>query len=350
MEANECACAEGFEWVDQTSVALHEWGLEDCATKLLSLSENAVHSVTTQDGARYVLRLHRPGFREYHEIRSELEWLEALADGGVVRVARPVPNLRHDDLTVFRNSAGQTEYGVLLEFMPGRQMTEEAYPDSVGDVGSLVARLHRHSCAWERPHDFRRTTWTVDRLIGAGGDYGDWRDTRGLSGSDRRILEHAEFMMRREILGIPRNPRTVGLIHTDVRDDNLFTMDDGSLAVIDFDDCGFGYYLFDVACSFTFLEDRLDLDDMVARYMDGYLAERGVIAQSDFMHLPAFVLLRRLEMLAWMERRGETTYARSLKKTFADGTVDVASRYLTGALLPCMRSSSPRSLCELRMA
>jgi Ser/Thr protein kinase RdoA (MazF antagonist) len=40
--------------------------------------------------------------------------------------------------------------------------------------------------------------------------------------------------------------------------------------VIDFDDCGFSWFMYDRACVLTFNEGRADVEDLIARWADGY--------------------------------------------------------------------------------
>lgn len=54
--------------------------------RLLCLSENATYRIDLPDGGRRVLRIHRPGYHDATEIRSELAWLDSLHATGL-----PVP-------------------------------------------------------------------------------------------------------------------------------------------------------------------------------------------------------------------------------------------------------------------
>ena len=63
-------------------VALESWGLEARELTLLKYRENAVFRVAADDGRRYAIRVHRAGYHSDAELRSELQWMQALlADG-----------------------------------------------------------------------------------------------------------------------------------------------------------------------------------------------------------------------------------------------------------------------------
>ena len=58
---------------------LAAWGLAGAPCRLVAQRENRVYRVETPDGAR-ALRLHRAGYRSPAELKSELDWMAALAD------------------------------------------------------------------------------------------------------------------------------------------------------------------------------------------------------------------------------------------------------------------------------
>jgi len=66
---------------------------------------------------------------------------------------------------------------------------------------------------------------------------------------------------------------TVGLIHADMHLGNaLFWR--GEVKVIDFDDCGFGYWLYDIAVSLWELRHRNDYGHFRSALIDGYTRRR----------------------------------------------------------------------------
>src|ERR1700761_8537215 len=75
---------------------LHDWAMSPDATlSLLNISENATYLVE-DDARRLVLRVHRPGYHERHEIAGELAWIAALRAEGVVETPAPVPGVNGD--------------------------------------------------------------------------------------------------------------------------------------------------------------------------------------------------------------------------------------------------------------
>ena len=80
-------------------------------------------------------------------------------------------------------------------------------------------------------------------------------------------------------------------MHADLRLANLIA-DGDDIQVIDFDDCGFSWYLYDLACALTFLEARPDVDELVASWVAGY-REVEELSAEDEAEIPTFLMLRR---------------------------------------------------------
>src|SRR6185437_12011872 len=74
--------------------ALEAFGITQAELRFVQLSENVTFRVTdARDGARLVLRLHRPWYHDIAELRSERLWTRALVRAGV---AAPDPLLTMD--------------------------------------------------------------------------------------------------------------------------------------------------------------------------------------------------------------------------------------------------------------
>ena len=63
--------------------ALRLWNIEGADLELLKFRENAVFSVATKSAERYALRIHRYGYHTDAELRSELQWIQALDAEGI---------------------------------------------------------------------------------------------------------------------------------------------------------------------------------------------------------------------------------------------------------------------------
>lgn len=311
--------------------ALPNWGVSESATvRLLTISENATFVV--EDGAtKLICRVHRPGYHSREEILSELAWIDALRAETVVLTPRPMPGRDGAPLQSF-SDGNEERFVVFFEHVPGRE------PDAVGDLpfwfrhlGALTARLHGHSRRFALPAGFARKRWSFETIIGPSAYWGDWRAAAGLGADGRAILERTAAGLKRATDALGQAPERFGLIHCDMRASNLLVEDD-RMSVIDFDDCGFSWYGYDFAASVSFIEHEPILPELCAAWTDGYRSAAELDPSTEAA-LSMFVMLRRMQLTAWLASHAETPTAEELGPGFADGTVSLAEAWLSGGLV-----------------
>jgi Ser/Thr protein kinase RdoA (MazF antagonist) len=108
-----------------------------------------------------------------------------------------------------------------------------------------------------------------------------------------------------------------GLIHADIIRENVLVSESG-IAIIDFDDCGFGWRLFDIATSL--LRNRGEPHYPLIRrsLLEGYRSKRP-LGEETLAHLPLFLLLRSLTYIGWVSARPEMPAAADrLQRFLAD--------------------------------
>jgi Ser/Thr protein kinase RdoA (MazF antagonist) len=311
--------------------ALHEtlgdWGFSPAATLiLLNLSENTVF-LAAEAARRIVLRVHRPGYHRDQEITSELAWIAALREARVLDTPAPVPGT--DGRLLRRLSLGPEARSVVaFEHVPGR--SPEPQEDLTGwfrELGTLSARLHAHARDWTPPDGFLRKTWTVETMLGPGALWGDWRLAPGLDESGTALLARAAAALAEALARYGTARERFGLIHGDLRLANLL-VDGSRLRVIDFDDCGFGWFLYDFAAAVSFFEHDPRVPALMAAWVEGY-RRRGTLSAEDVAILPALVLLRRMLLLAWVASHPETPTAQAMGAAYTAGALPLADRFLS---------------------
>jgi len=175
----------------------------------------------------------------------------------------------------------------VLRWMDGRIHSAAPRPVHLHRLGSVMARLHNHAGQWRVPPGFVRIRWDWETFFGNTMVYG------GISAADvwdllpgdlRRRFARVASGMRGVMTRLGEGADSFGLIHADLHLDNaLFWRDE--VRVIDFDDCGFGYWLYDIAVSLWELRYRDDYGDFRSALIDGYTRHRplppGGLAQLD---------------------------------------------------------------------
>ncbi|MCC8937920.1 phosphotransferase [Bradyrhizobium sp. Arg68] len=316
----------------QASLAanLPRWGLSSQSTlAFLSHSENT--TFLAQDPVarqKLVLRVQRPGYHSPDEIASELAWIDAVIADDVVVTPRPVAD-REGHLLCPIPLSGATRHVVAFEFLSGKE--PDASDDLAtwfGKLGATSARLHAHSRRWTMPSTFQRKVWDFDAMLGRRPLWGDWRAGLGLRDDGRGLLQRVADELERRVEAYGRSEQRFGLIHADLRLANLLVEGD-RLGIIDFDDCGFSWFFYDFAAAVSFIEHEPVMDLLQEAWLAGYRTVAPVSRDDEAM-LPAFVMLRRMLLTAWLASHSDTETARRLGTGYTDGTVALGDRFLRG--------------------
>ncbi|MGN7778005.1 phosphotransferase enzyme family protein [Mycolicibacterium sp. 22603] len=299
----------------------------DTALRLLSLSENATYLVCDDDPI--VLRVHRPGYHCLQGIRSELAWMAALRRDTAVQTPELVCSAAGED--VVTATVGARELHVdAVSLISG--CTAEEVPHAVGfaQLGELTAIMHEHVRNWAAPPDFTRFRWDLDDILGPGARWGDWRAAPGLSEQDRACIQRAAHQITERLAEYGTGADRFGLIHADLRLSNLMvdpTAPAAGITVIDFDDAGWGWNLADLGAVVSWIEDTPEAERIIAEWLRGYTKVR-TLADEHLALIPTFVMLRRIQLTAWIASHADADAAIAIGPGYALGTARLAERYL----------------------
>jgi Ser/Thr protein kinase RdoA (MazF antagonist) len=307
--------------------ALDLWSLHDATYSLVAARENAVFKITS-DTDNYALRLHRSGYRTDAELLSELQWMNAVSEGGI-KVPAPIASTSHALLHVV--DGVQVD---VLTWLSGITMDQTLNgqvnrADLFERLGKDMARLHAVSDAWPQPDGFIRCSWDRDGLLGQAPLWDRFWDNPGLARDDRSLLIAMRDKADNELASLEAT-LDYGLIHADLVAANVMVNGD-ALQMIDFDDGGFGFRLFDIATALLKHLDAPDYPELRAALIKGYTSERPI----DLAALDLFMMLRAATYVGWnitrmLEDGGEARNAR-----FINTTKRLAIAYLHGATDPC---------------
>ncbi len=310
--------------------ALALWDLpEGAKARLINVSENATYLVEAPGGYKSVLRVHRENYHSHRAIECELAWSHALGEAGTVETPEAIPGRDGDPIQSHQVAAlPAPRYMVMFEFVEGEQPDESHdLVEPFRQLGAIAARTHEHSVGWTRPEPFERLTWDEKAVFGPDPTWGDWRDAPNVTPEIKALLERVEQTVRDRLLAYGKGPDRYGLIHADMRLANLL-IDGGHTRLIDFDDCGFGWFLYDFATGISFMEDHPQVPALKQSWVEGY---RGVRPLSDAAEaeIDTFVMLRRLALLAWIGSHIEAPEPQALAKDFARVSAELGEDYLT---------------------
>ncbi|NLG08810.1 MAG: phosphotransferase [Deinococcales bacterium] len=178
-----------------------------------------------------VLKVMPQGHRSASQVRGEVDWLLALVEAGVP-VARPVPSQAGrwveelDDGTVL----------VAFAAAPGSLTRPTDWSAArVTAWGELLGRLQAHGRAW-RPAEVRRRPLLEHTYLTRAAELVP--DDPGFVAAVAELMPAAEALLG--------DGPDAGLVHADLHHGNLLLHEERWTA-IDFDDCGYGAFAFDLA-------------------------------------------------------------------------------------------------------
>ena len=278
--------------------AQRAWLCAGAPLKLVWRSENIVFATILPSGTRAVLRLHRPGYQDPAAIAAELAWSARLADAGVA-VAEPLPAATGAWLAQVRGVVVSC-----LRWIDGRPLGEAVAPlagsavlERAAEFGALIAELHNATDAGACPGVFPRQAWDEDALLGEAPRLGRFWEAPVLSPEEAALLLAARHKAR----GLLPLARDFGPIHADTLRSNVMAERCG-LRLIDFDDSGPGWRLYDLASALIQSWGDPLLGEHAARLVAGYRSRRA-LPEDQLALLPLFLALRGFVSAGWVVSR-----------------------------------------------
>lgn len=309
---------------DLATTAAARWGLGHARLQFVAGRENQVYRLTVASAGHYALRIKRPGYRSSIELESELQWMAALAQAGLL-VPRPVSSLAGRLLEEVNGH--QVD---LLTWLPGQTLGAALQEDPAPDIDGLfhalgrqMAQLHDASDAWAPPANFSRVRWDAEGLLGEAPVWGRFWEHPALSADDRDLFEHFRSAARRDLDRL-QGRLDFGLIHADLVRENVLLHGE-RIGLLDFDDGGWGYRAFDLATTLLKFTGSPDHPMLRAALLRGYREVRPL----DTDTLDLFLALRAVTYVGWVVPRLGEDGARERSDRYVATARQVCQRYLS---------------------
>jgi Ser/Thr protein kinase RdoA (MazF antagonist) len=306
---------------------LARYGLGGAELTLQRYEHNATFRVDAQNGP-YLLRINRPDAHTPDTIGSEMAWLTALRHDTDLRVPEPVAAHNGQFFAVARDpGVPQPRVCVLLHWLDGRFIDQRLAPEHLWRVGVLAGRLQEHASTWTPGSGFLRPrvdTLTSEAKVSSmarsaatarDGDQPTADDShRALGLVEALVSTHDAAQCARALEVVWSSTRRLtketsafGLIHGDLHYENVLFRR-GEAQAIDFDDCGWGFHLYDLAVVLCELESRPRYKELRDALLDAYAQIRPLPADHA-IHLRALSILRRMQILLWvLQSRDEVAF------------------------------------------
>lgn len=313
---------------------LKHWGISPASMSLIKYRENAVFEVREGDH-RHALRIHRIGYHTDAELDSELRWMGALAEAGI-DTPSVIPT-RAGELFVTHEAPdlpGRIQVD-LFEWLDGQQLG--SVEDGLGDesdaaqtyrtIGEIAARVHNQASAWHLPDGFTRHAWDEHGLAGSDPFWGQFWKLEAASAEQRSLLRRARDRVFEDLGRLPKTADVYSMIHADFAPENLL-VSDGQVRLIDFDDAGFGWHMFELSTSLFFIRHEPYYEQAKRALIEGYRAHRP-LPDEQLALLPLFDLARGTTYAGWVYTRPETETAQELTPIILEWACELSEAYLT---------------------
>jgi len=289
--------------------ALRQYSLPEGRLTFVAHGENTTFRHDSTAG-RHLVRVHRP---QRHgrdvdpeaPIRSEIAWLRAIRHDTDLEVPDALDSV-HGRATVVATAAGETRVCSVMRWMDGRIHEDSPRPVYFERLGEAMAGLHHHADGWTPPRDFVRLNWDHEAFFGDVMVYGD------ISAAECWTLLPGDLRTRFEavaarLLPVMAAQEDVGLIHADLHLGNA-VFAGGAVKLIDFDDCGTGPRLYDVAVALWEQRDEDHYEACRDAFLAGYRSRREI----DVSLLDDYIAVRQVAFDLWF------TGTAQVNPTFAD--------------------------------
>jgi Ser/Thr protein kinase RdoA (MazF antagonist) len=320
--------------LDLATSALAHWELDAERLEPIKVRENAVYAIHLRSGARAVLRVHRHGYHSDASLESEYLWLSALG-ASEIEVPRFLPT-RHGHMfaRVCIPGVSEPRQVDLLEWIDGHPLgaigdlsvDEREIERIYGTVGELAAAMHNHSSTWSPPPGFRRHAWDAEGLVGEEPLWGRFWELAALTSRQRHILLSLRSRLRAELSSYGAHADWFGLIHADLVPENILVTRTGP-RIIDFDDAGYGWHMFELATSLYFIRREPYYECARKALLAGYRRRRP-LPEEHVRLLPLFLAVRGTTYLGWVHTRRRERVSLELTPQLIDLAIAAAKDYL----------------------
>lgn len=270
---------------------LKNYPLEVKSSVSINYEYNATFKVEATNGQFFALRINTNSPRTPENLKAEIAFVRLLAEDGRVRVPEPIQNSEGGYYTsVFHAPSQRTFHCVLYSWIEGEELGDEPTHDQLKALGAAMATMHLIAPSFEMPKGASLPTfddplwWTEDLLL-----------------SERSVLEPtAKDLIVRALNAIKEGVGKFYLnsapmiIHADLHGGNVLWHHD-NLSVIDFDDCGLGLPIQDLATALYYL----DTPEQDAAFKKGY-ASIAPVPECSENELKMLFLQRRIVLLNYL--------------------------------------------------
>ncbi|WP_414561863.1 MULTISPECIES: phosphotransferase enzyme family protein [unclassified Anabaena] len=236
--------------------AVNKYGLENAQLTRMGGASNTNFKVDI-DSISYLLRLHTSALHDQVAIWSELAWLNSLQSDTPLVISKPIFNLTGELVTSVSVDDEPETLCTLMSWVEGKipPTVNTLTDEQLAKVGSLMAQLHIHSQQFRLPAGFKRHTFDEVHFSGRLEALYRVLSNTELDKNDLNSLQTNANYIINYFAQLERKQDKFGIIHADFHSGNYLLCNE-EVYIIDFERCGFGFYLYDLALALMELEEQ----------------------------------------------------------------------------------------------
>jgi Ser/Thr protein kinase RdoA (MazF antagonist) len=282
--------------------AARRYGIAQDRIHLLDGFESFMYEFE-RGGSEYILRIGHSLRRSIPMIQGEVNWINYLVAGGVP-AARAI--LSENNRLVELIDDGQGEYFLTTAFVKargGHPERAEWTPRFFEAYGAMMGRMHALSKRYEPDPSTWRPHWDDPIMMEV---------ERFLPPSEAIAVEKYRALIA-HLSTLPQDVDSYGFIHQDAHTGNLFVDEAGNITLFDFDDCVYGWFIYDIAMVLFY---AMPFDpskapglarELMPHFMRGYRRENS-LDDVWLQELPYFLKLREIDLYAIIHRSFDVNY------------------------------------------
>lgn len=271
MNSNDTADERQRALLGIARSALNDYGIEGATLTTIGDGSNSSFRASSEYG-QWHLKIYDQSRHAPSHVESEMLFAEALVASGF-----PTPEpLRCSEGGVTWQApaavAGVQCSVVVMSWCNGKYVPNDKRTlEHFGTAGTVLALLHQHSQSWSVPEGFARPRCDSEGFYGAQGLWGD-RIHKAMSSLPTELRD--DLVRTRDALKtceaeLGHGSGVYGLVHADAKFDN-FLFDGDTPYLIDFGDCGWGYYAYDLAVQLAGAWAKPGYEQSRAALFEGY--------------------------------------------------------------------------------
>jgi Ser/Thr protein kinase RdoA (MazF antagonist) len=279
--------------------AMRRYGIAPDDIHILDGFESYIYEFE-RGGCEYILRIGHSRRRSVDLIRGEVDWINYLARGGA-GVAQAILSDNGALVESIDDDQGGQFLVTAFDKAQGRPAWEVGWTPALYEYyGQTLGRIHALSRTYAPPDPaWRRPEWDAP---------GNLELERWLPPSETVALEKFRHI-KAHLDALPRDAASYGLIHQDAHSANFLVDDNGRITLFDFDDCVYGWYVYDVAMVIFYMLVPGDEPERRARefwppFWAGYCREYA-LDPAWLAEIPTFLKFREVDLYGVIHRSFE---------------------------------------------